>query len=223
MTKVSNEIIVKSMAYDMGHNHEGWSNPNAQYAIDFKFPELGRAMRPSNRAAYIKEFGKAVVEACEKIIKAEVEKKLNEYESTKYAKHIAEAQNKKMLRMLGKEKLAVGDYVMGQCPMSKVDSIKEFPEIIKEFGNNAPELLKVEVTKTLTAKEYDDFTSHLLTDRPDILQGFKGGSSLEDEKEIVDGKYLYIQLVMAISAPRRQTIFVDPQGYEYARYVYMEV
>ena len=59
--------------------------------------------------------------------------------------------------------------------------------------------------KALTEAEYDAFANTLLQDR-DCLAGLGGHA---------DGR----RRVVAVSAPRRTTVFVDPSGSAYGRYV----
>ncbi|WP_247539086.1 hypothetical protein [Ralstonia pseudosolanacearum] len=60
-------------------------------------------------------------------------------------------------------------------------------------------------TKQLTTAEFDEFANDLLMSR-DWLRG-KGGGYL--------GKYLCVE----ITAPGRPTLYVNPEGSDYARYV----
>ncbi|MFV8607054.1 hypothetical protein [Ralstonia pseudosolanacearum] len=60
-------------------------------------------------------------------------------------------------------------------------------------------------TKELTTAEFDDFASSLLVSR-DWLRG-KGGGRL--------GSYFCIE----VTAPGRPTLYVNPEGSDYARYV----
>lgn len=60
----------------------------------------------------------------------------------------------------------------------------------------------------LTTEEYDDFTDSFLADH-DWLAG-KGGFKND------------IRQVIAVSAVGRETLYVDPSGHSYARYVGME-
>ena len=68
-----------------------------------------------------------------------------------------------------------------------------------------PEPIAIELRKELTAAEYDAFASTLLEDR-DWLAG-RGGHS--------NGK----RSVVEVSAPGRTTLYVDPSGSSYGRYV----
>lgn len=68
-----------------------------------------------------------------------------------------------------------------------------------------PELIEIELRKELTDAEYDAFANALLEDR-DWLAGHGGHR---------DGR----RRVVAVSAPGRRTLFVDPSGGSYGRYV----
>ena len=84
------------------------------------------------------------------------------------------------------------------------------PSSLDEVLNNSdpsapPEPITVEFRKELTTAEYDAFASTLLEDR-DWLAG-RGGHS--------NGK----RSVVEVSAPGRTTLYVDPSGGSYGRYV----
>ena len=68
-----------------------------------------------------------------------------------------------------------------------------------------PEVITIEFRKELTATEYDAFANTLLEDR-DWLAG-RGGHA--------DGH----RRVVEVSAPGRTTLYVDPSGGSYGRYV----
>ncbi len=68
-----------------------------------------------------------------------------------------------------------------------------------------PELIAIEFRKELTAAEYDAFANTLLDDR-DWLAGHGGHRN---------GK----RSVVEVSAPGRTTLYVDPSGGSYGRYV----
>ncbi len=68
-----------------------------------------------------------------------------------------------------------------------------------------PEPIEIELRKELTEAEYDAFANALLEDR-DWLAG-RGGHS-NGHRSVVE-----------VSAPGRRTLFVDPSGGSYGRYV----
>ena len=68
-----------------------------------------------------------------------------------------------------------------------------------------PEVITIEFRKELTATEYDAFANTLLEDR-DWLAG-RGGQSNGHRR------------VVEVSAPGRTTLYVDPSGSSYGRYV----
>ena len=84
------------------------------------------------------------------------------------------------------------------------------PTCLEEVMNNADpdrtaSLVEIELRQNLTTAEYDMFTSSLLQDR-DWLKGRGGwGSGMRS--------------VVEVSAPERTTLFVDPSGSAYGRYV----
>lgn len=72
------------------------------------------------------------------------------------------------------------------------------------FGGRPVEI-QVQETRELTADEHDAFTDDFSRPRP-WLAG-KGGSS--------NGR----DLVIEVTAPDRKTLYVNPEGHDYARYV----
>ncbi len=79
-------------------------------------------------------------------------------------------------------------------------------EVLHNSAPSAPpESITIEFRKELTIGEYDAFASTLLEDR-DWLTG-RGGHS--------NGK----RSVVEVSAPGRTTLYVDPSGGSYGRYV----
>lgn len=66
--------------------------------------------------------------------------------------------------------------------------------------------VKVNKIKRMTTAEFDAFANDLMSDR-DWMKGHGG---------IEDGKIRHCILVVA---PDRPSLYIDPQGYEYARYV----
>lgn len=112
--------------------------------------------------------------------------------------------------------------------INKNDTIAEYRELVAK-GQFRLERCKVTESVRLSAEEYQDFTDTLLTDR-EWLTG-KGGHDSTADLPSVDSFWQYSEeqqkvwkehayrLVLAVSAPDRATIYVDPQGYTYARYV----
>ena len=79
-------------------------------------------------------------------------------------------------------------------------------EVLHKTNPSAPfEPIEIELHKELTEAEYDAFANTLLQDR-DWLAGLGGHTA---------GR----RRVVAVSAPGRTTVFVDPSGSSYGRYV----
>ena len=79
-------------------------------------------------------------------------------------------------------------------------------EVLHNADPSAPlEPIEIELHKELTEAEYDAFANTLLQDR-DWLAGLGGHA---------DGR----RRVVAVSTPGRTTVFVDPSGSRYGRYV----
>lgn len=77
-----------------------------------------------------------------------------------------------------------------------------------------PNAAVVEHEVELTREEYDAFAADFYADS-DLFVTFQGGRA-----QIAPGVYAW--KVMAISAPGRGTLYVDPEGYSYPRYVGIE-
>ena len=86
----------------------------------------------------------------------------------------------------------------------KPASIEELNAVLD--ASTPAEAIHIEKTVTLTAAEYDEFATHLLVSR-DWLAGL-GGHLMPTVRKVV-----------AVSAPERQTLLVDPSGSDYGRYV----
>ena len=78
-------------------------------------------------------------------------------------------------------------------------------EVMHNDQSARPEAIMIEFRKELTAAEYDAFANTLLADR-NWLAG-RGGYENGRRK------------VVEVSAPGRTTLYVDPSGFSYARYV----
>lgn len=79
-------------------------------------------------------------------------------------------------------------------------------EVLYNSDPSAPlEPIEIERRRVLSEAEYDAFTNSLLEDRDWLagLGGHRGGR----------------RCVVAVSAPNRRTLFVDPSGGSYGRYV----
>lgn len=74
------------------------------------------------------------------------------------------------------------------------------------YGSGTDYNTEIIETREMTAAEYDDFIAKPLANR-DWL-GDKGGWKNNDTR-----------LAIAVTSPGRETLYVDPSGYRYARYV----
>ena len=84
-------------------------------------------------------------------------------------------------------------------------------EVMREAKSDFYDTFEVKIAETvqLTTVEYDNFAADLLEDR-DWLAG-KGGFKNN------------IRQVIAVTAPERQTLYVDPSGHAYGRYVGLRI
>lgn len=92
----------------------------------------------------------------------------------------------------------------------KPENLSDLKSIFAKRESHEYEIGKVTEAVTFTEKEYDDFTSDFFVKR-DFLSG-KGGADKNGVCQMIK-----------IIAPDRETLFVNPEGYDYARYVGMRV
>ncbi|MEF9414209.1 hypothetical protein ABXT21_21210 [Ralstonia sp. SM1864_UCD524_TZ4] len=101
--------------------------------------------------------------------------------------------------------VVIGDKIIQAEKLAKRLPFARKPADLSQVrGQEYVEVYVIE-TKELTTSEFDDFASSLLVSR-DWLRG-KGGGRL--------GSYFCIE----VTAPGRPTLYVNPEGSDYARYV----
>lgn len=115
--------------------------------------------------------------------------------------------------------------------LNKNNTIEEYTEQ-RESGNYAIVRGKVTDRAKLTAEQYDVFVQNLLENVP-WLAGKGGCGSTADLPEETDDLDFFkltpdqqaawkagvYSLFVEVSAPGRETVYIDPQGFEYARYL----
>jgi hypothetical protein len=84
-------------------------------------------------------------------------------------------------------------------------------EMMAEINSPGCEVATCEIAETVefTTEQYDNFTRLIYKDWP-WLEG-RGGD--------LNG----VRQVIAIMAPERETLYANPEGYSYARYIGMQV
>ena len=96
--------------------------------------------------------------------------------------------------------------------INKNNTLEEYQvQVLK--GESYTEQCKVTEWIELSTTNYDRFTNNLMTHYSWIAG--KGGC----DRVTINGKEVECTLCVAVSAPNRETILVDPQGHKYARYV----
>ena len=112
--------------------------------------------------------------------------------------------------------------------LNKNNTVAEYRQEIAK-GEYRIDDCKVTHTAILSDADYELFANTLLTDY-DWLSGL-GGSAVDMEPEPTGDFYEWspaqqeefrsnsYRLVVAVISPKRTTLYVDPQGYQYARYV----
>lgn len=89
----------------------------------------------------------------------------------------------------------------------KPESLHEIESVLR-YREGSVYKTEIIETKEMTAAEYDSFVRRPLASR-DWLAG-KGGFRSKD-----------IRLAIAVTAPERRTLYVDPSGSDYGRYIGM--
>lgn len=112
--------------------------------------------------------------------------------------------------------------------LNKNNSLDEYKREVEE-GRSRCQLCKVTHVATLTASQWLSFTNNLLSDM-DWLADKGGSDSSADLPEVANfweytpeqqvewRKHSYL-LVVEVRCEGQESIYVDPQGYNYARYV----
>lgn len=101
--------------------------------------------------------------------------------------------------------VVIGDNIIQAEKLRKSLPFARKPADLSQVRGQEYVEVYVTETKELTATEFDNFASSLLVSR-DRLRG-KGGGRL--------GSYFCIE----VTAPGRPTLYVNPEGSDYARYV----
>lgn len=83
---------------------------------------------------------------------------------------------------------------------------RKAPSLDEALFYGRPDPISIQAAHEMRAEEYDRFVESLLQTR-DWLADFGG--------TLADGTRLVIEL----RAPQRETLYLDPQGYGYVRYV----
>lgn len=125
---------------------------------------------------------------------------------------------------------SMGEYIL-EC--AKPENAEKFWNRTKwvHRKNWTVNTCRVERIVTMSAVDYDDFAANLMDHLPASLQGFEGGthSDYDPGREVAelhqlteDEHALWVahsfDLVALVAAPGRQTIVINPHGYDYVRY-----
>lgn len=125
---------------------------------------------------------------------------------------------------------AEGDYLTAQ--FTNISKLGTLDEYLQPGRARVKTLVKVQKALKLTNEQFDEFANNLLESRSDLGKGGTAtdsplitqedmGRSLSEmspEKKAEWERTAY-RLGTVVMAPDRATIVVDPQGYDYARYV----
>jgi hypothetical protein len=130
------------------------------------------------------------------------------------------------------EEVSEDVYIIAKCArVNKNTTLREYRQFV-DCGAYKDVEYKITHRVTLTPEQWDAFTITLMDDRP-WLAG-KGGASSHAELREVESWWKYTEeereqfkaesfcYALEISAPGRETLYADPQGYDYARYVALD-
>jgi hypothetical protein len=112
-----------------------------------------------------------------------------------------------MVKKMKKEKEFVRDVIMVGKVSDFYELSKTAEEELKAGNNNIINTVEVVEDIKLSEKEYCNLTNNFLQNNDKMFSG-KGGVNK-------DG----IAKAIRITCPNRKTFFVNPEGYDYARYV----
>ena len=199
----------------------------------------GCSMTPESRPAYLKKFGRVVVEMAElcATMKAAAEKKADE--ATQYAAHVREARKN---QSEGNKAPKAGAFVFGVGCNWKSDggrgvfvNFEAFAADPDEYGKNYDDEERRHVCKVVEVFEVsaEDFARPGLAD--ELVQRataegreFAGGFATDDPEPADDPrdpykkyKYYYTECAAVVCRESGRWFLIDAEGYSYARYCYM--
>lgn len=199
----------------------------------------GCAMTPESRTAYLKKFGRVVVEMAElcATMKAAAEKKADE--ATQYAAHVREARRN---QADGNKAPKAGAFVFGVGCNWKSDggrgvfvNFEAFAADPDEYGTQYDDEERRHVCKVVEVYEVsaEDFARPGLADElvqraKDEGREFAGGLATDDPEPADDPrdpykkyKYYYTECAAVVCRESGRWYLIDAEGYSYARYCYM--
>ena len=193
----------------------------------------GCAMTPESRTAYIKKFGRTVVEMAELCATMKQAADAKAYEQTHHAAHVREARRN---QADGNKAPKAGAFVFGVGCNWKSDggrgvfvNFEAFAADPDEYGTQYDDEKRRHLCKVVEVFEVsaEDFARPGLAD--ELVQRataegrkFPGGATTDDpDREDPRDEYKYYYTKCAAVVCGSRWYLIDCQGYEFARYCYM--
>lgn len=198
----------------------------------------GCAMTPESRTAYIKKFGRTIIEMAEICAQMKQAADAKAYEQTHHAAHVREARKN---QSEGNKAPKAGAFVFGVGCNWKSDggrgvfvNFEAFAADPDEYGTQYDDEKRRHLCKVLEVYEVsaEDFNRPELADElvkkaHDEGREFAGGSATDDPEPADDPrdpyakyKYYYTKVAAVVCRESGRWYLIDCEGYSYARYCY---
>ena len=198
----------------------------------------GCAMTPESRTAYIKKFGRTIIEMAELCATMKQAADAKAYEQTHHAAHVREARKH---QSEGNKAPKAGAFVFGVSSGMKCDGghgiFEEFrvfaahPDWITEHEDDERRhLCKVLEVYEVSAEDFarPELADELVKKAHDEGRKFAGGCATDDPEPADDPrdpyakyKYYYTKVAAVVCRESGRWYLIDCEGYSYARYCYM--
>ena len=199
----------------------------------------GCSMTPESRTAYIKKFGRTIIEMAELCATMKQAADAKAYEQTHHAAHVREARKN---QSEGNKAPKAGAFVFGVGCNWKSDggrgvfvNFEAFAADPDEYDTRYDDEKRRHLCKVLEVYEVsaEDFNRPELADElvkkaHDEGREFAGGSATDDPEPADDPrdpyakyKYYYTKVAAVVCRESGRWYLIDCEGYSYARYCYM--
>lgn len=199
----------------------------------------GCAMTPESRTAYVKKFGRTVVEMAELCATMKQAADAKAYEQTHHAAHVTEARRN---QSEGNKAPKAGAFVFGVGCNWKSDggrgvfvNFEAFAADPDEYGTQYDDekrrhLCKVCEVYEVSAEDFNrpELADELVKKAHDEGRKFAGGSATEDPEPAENPrdpyaryKYYYTLCAAVVCRESGRWYLIDCEGYSYARYTYI--
>ena len=195
----------------------------------------GCAMTPESRTAYIKKFGRTVIEMAELCAQMKQAADAKAYEQTHHAAHVREARKH---QSEGNKAPKAGAFVFGVGCDWKSDGGRGVFVNFEAFAHNPEEhgtqyddekrrhLCKVCEVYEVSAEDFarPELADELVKKANDEGRKFAGGFTTDDPESTDprdEYRYYYTKVAAVVCRETGRWYLIDSEGYEYARYTYM--